>query len=1177
MPAGQRAGILNRLADLTDGERGLVANARCLGEGVDVPALDGIAFVDPRSSQLDIIQAVGRVMRRSPEKKIGTIVLPVFIAPEKDAEAALNGSDFKPVWTVLRALRAHDDILGETLDNLRRQLGEQSGTGEVVLPDKLVLDLPITIDESFANALRLKAIKRSTALPVKWEEAYACLKGFAAFAGHARVPFGYVTKPGYKLGVWVNTQHVAYRQGQLSQRRIEQLENVEGWIWRADSSANRVTGAEYLERLRDYVKCEGHTVMSKDYTTEDGCNLGDWVARQRSQWWSSDLSRKREHALEEVPEWTWDYSGLKWTDGLECTRKYMEKQGHTNVPRKYVTPDGMPLGEWIFVQQVLFGYGKMTTNHQRELEEIPGWVWDPTWDHWMTRLRLFVIKWGHTLVSVDFCSVSDFPLVEWVDYYRKRYVIGTVSRSQRDMLDRLPGWTETCLALAERQYGHAWLQERCAPSWVKGYKLLRTYAEREGHTFVPRHCTTPDGYLLGRWVSDQRSPDSKRRLSPQQRRLLEKLPGWVWGASEVRHTLLGGDFEIGFADFWQGNIEKGNAYFRQYVDSKGKLVAKSYLKRTGYWSEGTSHVWLVRWAQFYQGIAHFRQYVESKDNVRVAKDYVDKYEYRLGQWAHFYHQEYLQDRLSPKVVWLLEQLPGWTWHEQTGLTAASNSDISASVTDPYGRAFSFGKTDTNGPQTEVKKQLQPLLGRLKLDGRPGLEVYKSGRRLGQANEWIDLPVGDHDLELRCRNYRTERITITIPPNRPVLMQSPAMVAESGAIRVSVRSTISQDDYLNTQQAKIRIDGGKWRLVDLPFAEEDLSCETHRVELHVQDYDSPQAQSIEIRDSQTSNVTFQLAPKTGTVTVSSGVSEAEVFEASGNKLGCTGKRLQLSPFITHCLTVKAPKCKTAAVTVRLGQPGAHGGTKSVTLEEITDITPRDPWFIPDLGMVFAYVAPGHFQMGSNDGNGSEEPVHMVRISQGYWMGKHEVTQQQYQSITKNNPSRSKGHNKPVEFVSWCDAVSFCQKLTDQERRAGRLPKGHEYRLPTEAEWEYAARGGSCGRNAQYAGSNTIGDVAWYKDNNRSTTHPVGQKKANELGLYDMSGNVCEWCHDWYEEYDSSSQTDPAGPDTGSERVYRGGSWCFNASSCRVASRYYGTPTLTYYGVGFRVVLASPVRR
>ena len=237
-----------------------------------------------------------------------------------------------------------------------------------------------------------------------------------------------------------------------------------------------------------------------------------------------------------------------------------------------------------------------------------------------------------------------------------------------------------------------------------------------------------------------------------------------------------------------------------------------------------------------------------------------------------------------------------------------------------------------------------------------------------------------------------------------------------------------------------------------------------------------------------------------------------------------------------------------------------------------------WQIPSLGLELAHISPGSFQMGCDDEWFDTNPVHTVRISQGYWMGKCEVTQQQYQTIMGSNPSKCQGASNPVERVSWNDCLSFCKKLTDRERRADRLPEDYEYRLPTEAEWEYAARGGSRGRDTNYAGSDSIDSVAWYDDNCGSKTHPVGQKQANELGLYDMSDNVSEWCLDScivgrgvVTDTYRDGIIDPF-CSTGSSRVTRGGGWGFGASLCSVAWRDGYEPAKTWSDTGFRVVLA-----
>lgn len=221
-----------------------------------------------------------------------------------------------------------------------------------------------------------------------------------------------------------------------------------------------------------------------------------------------------------------------------------------------------------------------------------------------------------------------------------------------------------------------------------------------------------------------------------------------------------------------------------------------------------------------------------------------------------------------------------------------------------------------------------------------------------------------------------------------------------------------------------------------------------------------------------------------------------------------------------------------------------------------------------------VHKGTFSMGSTvDSN--EKPVHSVTFSNSYLIGETEVTQELWLAVMGENPSYFSGDKKPVEKVSWNDCQSFITKLNAKT--------GRNFRLPTEAEWEFAARGGNLSKKYTYSGSNTIDDVAWYYVNSSENlsssdanygTHEVKTKQPNELGIYDMSGNVWEWCQDWYSSsYSSGSQTDPTGPTSGSYRVRRGGGWNVDATYCRVAYRHYSTPTNSYYCSGFRLALSN----
>lgn len=242
---------------------------------------------------------------------------------------------------------------------------------------------------------------------------------------------------------------------------------------------------------------------------------------------------------------------------------------------------------------------------------------------------------------------------------------------------------------------------------------------------------------------------------------------------------------------------------------------------------------------------------------------------------------------------------------------------------------------------------------------------------------------------------------------------------------------------------------------------------------------------------------------------------------------------------------------------------------------SDNSSNDSIYTPKIKTFYANGVPfemvevrgGTFRMGATSEQGCdaydwEKPVHSVTLS-GYYIGKTEVTQALWKAVMGSNPSYFKGDDLPVENVSWDDCQVFVRKLNSLT--------GQNFRLPTEAEWEFACRGGNNSLGYKYSGSDNIDNVAWYDGNSGDKTHPVATKSANELGIYDMSGNVWEWCCDWYGDYTSGALTNPKGPESGSGRVNRGGSWDGNARGCRSSNLDFSYPTCRNYDLGLRLAL------
>jgi predicted helicase len=432
MPAGDRYVLLQHLTRLDDDdERGLLANARCLAEGVDVPTLDGVAFIDPRRSEVDIVQAVGRAIRLADDKTVGTIVIPVFVDTDEDPEAALDNSAFKPVWDVIKALRAHDDELGMQLDQLRRELGRRRG--RLRLPENIRFDVPAHVSPSFARAFDVRLVQETTA---KWEFWFGLLEAFIAERGHSFVPQRHAVN-GHRLGPWVAFQRTSSNRGILRADRRQRLDELDGWVW----SVLDAKWDEGYRQLLHYVEQNGHPNVPQGFITVDHYRLGGWVLEQRSN--RATLAADRTQQLEKVDGWAWEPHDAWWAEGLRQMQDYIERHGDGLVSAKHITDDDYRLGQWVNVQRTNYAKGNLSADRAAQLEKLDGWVWDgrdALWEREFSRLLEFVNTTGALPRQADVTD-DGFNVGQWMIAQRQFFRRGKLSADRIKRLEKeVPGW-----------------------------------------------------------------------------------------------------------------------------------------------------------------------------------------------------------------------------------------------------------------------------------------------------------------------------------------------------------------------------------------------------------------------------------------------------------------------------------------------------------------------------------------------------------------------------------------------------------------------------------------------------------------------------------------------------------------------------------------------------------------
>jgi superfamily II DNA or RNA helicase len=645
MPAYKRRLKLEQLRKLTKGKRGLLSNARCLSEGVDVPSLDGVAFIDPRSSQADIIQAVGRAIRLSDEKKLGTVVLPVFIEDDKNAEASIQGSNFKPIWDVLNALKAHDDVLSFELDQLRTSLGKRTslGQGSVEIP-KIIFNLPVTVDRSFSNSLKTYLIEKTTS---SWNFWFGLLEVYAKQEGHARVTDGYKTEDGFKLGNWVLNQRGNKRNSKLNTDQIKRLEELPKWSW----DISHDIWSEGFSGLVQFAEQEGHTRIPGDFITDDGFKLGQWVSTLRRNKQDNKLNTDQIKRLEELPKWSWNLFADSWSDTYSYLLKFVQQNGHSRVPQRFKTEDGLSLGQWISVQRRKKEI--LTPDQIKGLEALPGWSWNPHLDNWeegFLSLTQFVEQNGHARVPNRFKTDEGFNLGLWAIALRRSKKYNKLCSDLIMKLETLPHWS--------------WDVQ--IDDWEEGFLSLTQFVEQEGHSRVPKVFKTEEGFKLGEWVSGQRKQKKKNKLNPDRIKRLEALSKWSW-------NMFSDSWETGFTNLIQFIEQNGHARVPGRFKSEdgfnlGKWVS-SLRKRKGLLTldkvrrleELPKWSWNLFMDAWEEGFSYLIQFVENEGHARVPTKFKAEDGYNLGQWVSDRRRKKSKEKFTQDQIKKLEALEGWVW------------------------------------------------------------------------------------------------------------------------------------------------------------------------------------------------------------------------------------------------------------------------------------------------------------------------------------------------------------------------------------------------------------------------------------------------------------------------------------------------------------------------------------
>lgn len=629
MPTDKRRQKLSQLKNVNIGEVALLSNARCLSEGVDVPSLDGVAFIDPKNSQIDIIQAVGRAIRLSTNKTAGTIVLPVFLEKGGTAEEVIERSNFNQIWHVLLALKAHDEAFANELDQLRMERGRQAKNLKVEGLAKIFFDLPSKFGKDLVSKIRSVLLENVTS---SWMEFFGALTAFYKAEGHTTVPIGFKLLGGKDLGVWV--AHQRARRSLLSNQRVTLLESIPGWKWVVWDSLWK----DGFEHLKSYVELNGTANVPQKYIAKDGFRLGAWVSSQRGR--QAKMSADQISELEALPDWKWAIAKSPWNVSYERVLALVEEAGSIHDLR-----DTRALA-WLKKQRT--SQSRLSAVQQGQMEKLQGWTWNILDEKWMLNVNAyteFTKLNGHGNIHRSFTASSGVKPYLWLQSCRRRRA--SLSAERLAQLERLPFWS--------------WNQLEA--SWETGLEQLKNFKLTYGHYQVPQKHVTISGFKLGAWVSNLKNRRSKQ--SPERIKLIESLPDWTWLTAAEQSESMGWEFlssyvkEFGHSRVPQNYETACGFRLGSWVAKKRQLKSKLGLEDLKALEKLPGWTWNMSETLFKEMQEELILYVQAYGNACPKVDYVTENGISLGGWVRRQGQRYEKMTLLERE-WF-EQLPGWKW------------------------------------------------------------------------------------------------------------------------------------------------------------------------------------------------------------------------------------------------------------------------------------------------------------------------------------------------------------------------------------------------------------------------------------------------------------------------------------------------------------------------------------